>query len=279
MGTQLEAHGVHVKFAAEANLSSPEVVLRIHEAYVAAGCQVLTTNTFSMNEIYLGVHGSSERVLDINRVGAELARSAAGSSIYVIGDIGPTGQMLAPFGTYTEDDFYQTFHQQAQVLVSAGVDGLLIETMYDLQEALCALRACKDAGDLPVLMSMAFKTVENGGRTTMGNSVSACATALADAGADVVGANCGDLSVESMADIVSYFREETSLPILVQPNAGIPRLVEGRPVFDLDAITFARGLLQCQENGAHVLGGCCGTSPEHMQQAVRLLSLPGEKAP
>ena len=150
-------------------------------------------------------------------------------------------------------------------------NGFIIETMFDLREALCALRASKEVSDLPVLVSIAFHTVTNGGRTIMGDSARDCAQALTEAGASAVGANCGNLDPFQMVEIVSKMREMTSLPILAQPNAGKPRLVENRTVFDLSPSDFAAGVYQCFQAGARMIGGCCGTSPAHIQAIADLL--------
>jgi len=156
-------------------------------------------------------------------------------------------------------------------LAEGGVDGFIIETMFDLREALCALRGSKEVADLPVITSIAFNTVKNGGRTIMGNSARDCAQALTEAGACAVGANCGSLNPFQMAEIVSKMREATSLPVLAQPNAGKPRLVENRTVFNMSPSDFAAGIYECLQAGARLVGGCCGTSPAHIRAIVELL--------
>jgi 5-methyltetrahydrofolate--homocysteine methyltransferase len=188
----------------------------------------------------------------------------------VLGDISSTGQLLEPYGDYTEAAFYETFREQAEVLAEEGVDGFIIETMFDLREALCALRACQDVADLPVLVSLAFATPANGGRTIMGNSAAEVARAVAEAGAHAVGANCGDLDPAEVATVVSEMRAATSLPILAQPNAGKPRLVNGKAEYDMTPATFAAGMRQCLEAGTRLVGGCCGTGPEHIRALVRM---------
>lgn len=179
--------------------------------------------------------------------------------------------MLKPYANLSEDEAYAAFKEQAAILAEGGVDGFIIETMFDLREALCALRAAKEVADLPVITSIAFNTVKNGGRTIMGNSARDCAQALTEAGACAVGANCGSLNPSEMAEIVSKMREATSLPVLGQPNAGNPRSVENRAVFDMSPSDFAAGIHQCLRAGARLLGGCCGTSPAHIRAIVALL--------
>jgi len=151
--------------------------------------------------------------------------------------------------------------------VDVGVieDGFIIETMFDLREALCALRACRDNFSLPLIVSMAFATEGKGGRTIMGNSAEECARRITDSGADVIGANCGDLDPFQMGVVVSLLQSSTSLPILAKPNAGKPKLADNVTVYEMDATSFAAGIGQCLRAGARLVGGCCGTSPEHIR--------------
>ena len=167
MGTQLDRRGL-VACGCN-NLDSPDDVLEIHREYCVAGCNAITTNTLTMNRIYIETHNVGVGVREVNAAGAKLAREAATEQQYVLGDISSTGQLLEPYGSYKESEFYDTFWEQGEILAEGGVDGFIIETMFDLNEALCALRACKDKFSLPVIVSMAFKTNSNGGRTIMGN--------------------------------------------------------------------------------------------------------------
>lgn len=253
-------------------LESPDTVRAVHRAYIDAGSQAIITNTLTMNRVYLETHGDDAPVAEANKRAVEVARSAAGDSagaadIAVLGNLGSTGQMLEPYGTYATEQFESAYREQAESL--EGVDGFLIETMFDLQETLCAVRGCKAVSDIPVFVSMTFTTIANGGRTMMGNSAADCATALTDAGVDVVGTNCGDLSPVEMAEIVTYLRAATALPILVEPNAGKPKLVGDTTVYDMEPSTFADGVAACIEAGASVIGGCCGTSPDHISELSR----------
>ena len=270
MGTELDKHGLISQ--SHNNLTNPEVVLEIHRAYAESGCHILTTNTLTMNRIYIETHHLNIGVKEVNQAGVELARQAVGENQYVLGDISSTGQFLEPYGTYKESEFYRAFKEQAGILAEARVDGFIIETMFDLQEALRALRACKDEFSLPVIVSMAFSTETKGGRTIMGNTAVECATKLTDAGADVIGVNCGDLVPSQMAMVVSLLKSATSLPILAQPNAGKPKLVNNQTVFDMDPKDFATGIAKCLHAGAHLVGGCCGTSPEHIRTLAKLLN-------
>lgn len=269
MGTQLDKRGLMSR--GRNNLDAPEAVLEIHREYARCGCHALTTNTLTMNRIYIETHNVGVDVRDVNRAGAELARQAANDNQYVLGDISSTGQLLEPYGNYKESAFYDTFKEQAQTLAEAGVDGFIIETIFDLREALCALRACKDNFSLPVIASIAFTTETKGGRTIMGNSAEDCAKSLTEAGADVIGANCGDLDPTQMATVVSILKSATNLPVLAQPNAGKPKLVDDKTVFEMAPSGFAAGIAECLNAGASIVGGCCGTTPEHIRAVAEML--------
>jgi 5-methyltetrahydrofolate--homocysteine methyltransferase len=268
MGTELDKRGVLGR--SDANLTHPEIVTDIHREYFRAGSQAVITNTFAMSRIYIETHKLKVDVAEVNLAGVKLARSAAGDVGYVLGDLGSTAQLLEPYGTYKEKDIYDTFKEQASLLVEGGVDAFIIETMFDLREALCALRACKDASSIPVIASMAFQTETKGGRTMMGNSAEECVVRLTEEGADVVGTNCGELDPLQMSKIIGIFKKSTSLPIMAEPNAGKPVLKDGK-VFYMEPGTFAAGALECCRAGARLIGGCCGTSPAHIRALSELI--------
>ncbi len=270
IGTELDKRGLMGR--AGNNLDAPEVVLQIQQEYARCGCDALTTNTLTMNRIYIETHNVGVSVRDVNKAGVEIARQAAGDKQYVLGDISSTGQMLEPYGTYKEQQFYNAYKEQAEILAEAGVDGFIIETMFDLREALCALKACKDNFSLPVIVSIAFATETKGARTIMGNTAGQCAKQLTDAGADVIGANCGDLDPTQMAVVTSLLKKEANVPIIAQPNAGRPKLVEDKTVFDMEPESFAVGINKCLQAGAQIVGGCCGTTPAHIRAVASLLN-------
>jgi 5-methyltetrahydrofolate--homocysteine methyltransferase len=270
IGTELDKRGLMGR--ASCNLDVPEVVLQIQQEYARCGCDALTTNTLTMNRIFIETHNVGVSVRDVNKAGVELARQAAGDKQYVLGDISSTGQMLEPYGSYKEQQFYDAYKEQAEILAEAGVDGFIIETVFDLREALCALKACKDNFSLPVIVSIAFATETKGARTIMGNTASECAKQLTDAGANVIGANCGDLDPAQMAVVVSLLKKETNVPILTQPNAGRPKLVEDKTVFDMEPESFTVGINKCLQAGAQIVGGCCGTTPAHIRAVADLLN-------
>jgi 5-methyltetrahydrofolate--homocysteine methyltransferase len=263
MGTELDKRGLMGR--GTANMEAPEVVADVHRAYIACGCDAVITNTLTMNRLYLETHDVEVPVREVNLAGARIAREAAGDKVCVLGDMCSTGQLMEPYGDYTEAQFYETFREQAMLLAEGGVDALIIETMFDLNEAAVAVRACKENTALPVIVSMAFATEANGGRTMMGQSAEECAVQLTDAGADAVGANCGDLGPFEMAHIIAIMRSATTVPIIAEPNAGKPKLVGGETVFDMGPEDFALGAQECIRAGAQLIGGCCGTSPEHIR--------------
>jgi 5-methyltetrahydrofolate--homocysteine methyltransferase len=269
LGTELAKRGLETSGAL--SLTNPEAILDFHREYAAAGVDILSTNTFIMNRISVESHGLEIDLREANLAGVRLAREAAGSEQLVFGDLGPTGKLLEPYGNYSEEQFYEAFKEQSLMLVEGGVDGLIIETMTDLREAICALHACKDITSLPVIVTMAFATVDKGGRTVMGNTAAEIATSLEQHGADAIGANCGELTPEEMAQIGSFYRAHTYLPFLIQPNAGRPKLVAGKTVYDMAPEDFADGVIKCIENGASLVGGCCGTTIEHIKAVVSRL--------
>ena len=263
MGTQLAAAGLEM--GGQNCVSHPDDVLSVHKRYSEIGCDILITNTLTMNRISIETHGLGVDLKDVNLSGANLARAAAGRGQYVLGDISSTGQLLEPYGDYSEEQFYATFREQAEHLLAGGVDGFIVETMLDLREALCALRACRDVSPLPVLVTLSFQTADKGGRTVMGNTAGESAVALLEAGATGVGANCGALDPHETSLIIGMMRDSVEAPLVAQPNAGKPRLVDNQTVFDMTAEDFAAGIAECIVAGAGLVGGCCGTTPQHIR--------------
>ncbi len=269
MGTELARK--KLKGSGLVNLTGPEHILDIHRRYAATGVDILTTNSFTLNGIAVQAYGGKIDVEEINRIAVRLAGEAASGEMLVFGDIGPTGKLLKPYGDYSEDQFIHTFRKQARALVEEGVDGLIIETMTDLREALCALKGAREVTDKPIVVTMSYADTARGGRTVMGNAVAEVAAALQKHGANAVGANCGELSPLEMAQIAAFYREATSLPVLIQPNAGKPKLVGESTVYDMPPDDYAAGVKQCIDSGATLVGGCCGTTFEHMAAVVRLV--------
>jgi 5-methyltetrahydrofolate--homocysteine methyltransferase len=269
MGTQLAQlcgeGGGHL------SVTHPEKVMEIHRRYLESGSRIIITNTLTMNRLYIETHGLSVDVQEVNHTAARLARSVTSDEHYVLGDMSSTGKLLAPYGDYSEQQFIDVYEEQAHYLAEGGVDGFIIETLSDLREALCAVMACRAVSTLPVAATIAFSTATKGGRTFMGNTALDCARQLADAGVQALGANCGDIDPYQMADLLDMFSEATSLPIIAQPNAGKPRLEQGKTLFDMGPDEFAAGIKECIAHGARLVGGCCGTTPEHIRAVQRIL--------
>jgi 5-methyltetrahydrofolate--homocysteine methyltransferase len=269
MGTQLAARGLN--HGSIQNLLNPDAVREIHEDYVRAGAQIILTNTLTGNRIALDACGRGNDISSINNAGVELARNAA-CRLLVLGDIGSAGKLLEPYGDVAEANFMDCISEQVSILSQSGADGLIVETMIDLREAVCALKACRRATSLPVIVSLSFSTMKDGGRTIMGNKTEECALTLAGEGADAIGVNCGNLDPLEIAAVIARFREKTDLPLFAQPNAGKPRVVNGETLFDLEPEEFARGLMECVRRGARFVGGCCGTSPRHIEAAAKKIA-------
>jgi 5-methyltetrahydrofolate--homocysteine methyltransferase len=269
MGTQLAEAGVEM--GGQSSIFHPKAVSAVHRKYLESGADIIITNTLTMNRVFIESHKVGVDVREVNLAGARLAKNSVKSGQYVLGDISSSGKLLKPYGSLLKEEAEKAYQEQAVILAEGGVDGFIIETMFDLQEALCALRACKKVSDLPVITSMTFDTIKNGGRTVMGNSARDCAQALTESGAFVVGANCGNIDPFQMSEIVLRMKEVTALPIIVQPNAGRPRQINNKTVFDLKPSDFASGIKQCLQAGARLVGGCCGTSPEHIRAVADLL--------
>jgi 5-methyltetrahydrofolate--homocysteine methyltransferase len=275
MGTELGAAGLEM--GGQNNVTHPDAVLAVHRAYADCGIDLIITNTLTMNGVNIRSHNVGVDVREVNLAGVRLAREAASAGRWVLGDMSSTGKMLEPYGKLAESDAYATFLEQAVILAEGGVDGLIIETMIDLREALCALRAAREACELPVIATMAFNTAKDGARTIMGDAPRDCARALSEAGACAVGANCGSLDPFQVAEVVADMRGATTLPIVAQPNAGRPRLIDGRTQFDMSPSDFAAGIGECLRAGARLVGGCCGTSPAHIRAMVEALGA-GERS-
>ena len=274
MGTELQRAGLEIGASGERwNLEMPERVEAIHRAYVDAGVDVLIANSFNANPWVLERFGLASEMDRINHAAAAIARRAAGTEVIVLGDIGPFGGFLAPLGEVTLDQVSESFARQARALLEGGADGIIVETMSAIEEAAAAVRAAREAGAPVVVASMAFeRRGKSGVRTMMGVAPDQAARALADAGADIVGANCGtNLTFADFSDIVTWMRDAGGRPIVVQPNAGQPELVDGRAVYGMSPAEFAAGVAPLAAAGAAVLGGCCGTTPPHIRALATAL--------
>lgn len=270
-GTYLQAHGLEAGGCPELfNLEQPDVVRGMARAYFEAGSDMVETNSFGGTRFMLKKYGQGERVVEINRLAAELARAAAPEGRFVLGSIGPTGEMLKPSGVVTEDEMYAAFAEQARGLAAGGVDAFCVETMSDLGEASLAIRAAHDVSSLPVMATMTFDKGPRGLFTMMGVRPDGAAEGLAEAGAEVVGTNCG-LPIEPVIEIVAAMRQATDRPILAHVNAGLPRIIKGQIVYPDTPDEMGPAWPRLVAAGANVVGGCCGTGPDHIRAIVRSL--------
>jgi 5-methyltetrahydrofolate--homocysteine methyltransferase len=274
MGTELVARGQSP--GAATNVTIPEVIREIQRAYVDAGAEVILTNTFSANAPALSRGGEAERLAEYVAAACRVAHEAAGEAAWVAGDIGPTGDFLEPVGSMTEEAMRDAFEESARCLREGGVDLFVVETMSDDRELTLAVQACrKVGGGAPVIASMSFDPVREEYRTNTGLTPSAAACAMQDSGADVMGANCGSVSPEQMAEIVRQLKKYVGRPVLIQANAGLPQLRDGRTVYDLAPEAFAAGMLKTIAAGARLVGGCCGTTPAHIKALAAALRKKG----
>ncbi len=262
MGTMLYAKGVFINVCYdELNLKAPDLVQEIHQAYVKAGAEILETNTFGANPVKLGHYGLVEETYAINRRAAELARAAAGTRALVAGAIGPLGIRLEPFGETSRVEAFELFKTQAQGLLEGGVHGFVLETFSDLDEIHEALRAVRAISDLPVFAQM---TIQEDGATAYGHDPESLARALDEYGADVIGLNCS-VGPQGMLEAIERMARVTSRPLSAQPNAGLPRQVGDRKIYMASPEYTGEYAKRLVEAGARFVGGCCGTTPEHIK--------------
>ncbi len=267
-GSLLMQRGLPTNANAEAwCLEHPEVVTGIHTDYVAAGADVLTTNTFGASALKLRKAGLENRVADINRRMVEMAQAAAQPGNFIAGDIGPTGEMLAPYGLISFDEAVTNFAVQAGYLEKAGVDLFIIETMFDLNEALAAIQGVRQVTQKPVFATLTFEENPTGFATLMGNKVLDSMQALIGAGATAVGANCS-LGSDKMVNLARIIRASVRVPVIIQPNAGLPVLKDGVLQYPEDIASFTRNIQDIKEAGVEIVGGCCGTTPDYIR-AIR----------
>ncbi len=266
-GTQLHAAGLTPSDCAEEwNVSHPDAVRAVAAAYAGAGADVVLTNTVGGSPLKLASYGLQDRCEELNAAAAHRAREGAGETVFVAGSIGSTGELLEPYGDLAPEAAVEAFARQAAGLVAGGVDAVLVETMISLEEALAAVEAIKQvAPTLPRFVTMTF---DASGRTSFGVSPEQAVEALEAAGVDGLGANCGLGSRETLP-IIERFLARARVPVIVQPNAGLPQLIGGKTVFPETPEEMAAHARRFAEIGVRWIGGCCGSTPEHIRQAAR----------
>ena len=267
MGSMIIAAGMREGEIPESwMLENPEKQIEIHDAYLGAGAEVIQTNTFGASRLKLESSDAGKRIdpVEFNYKAVELARKAlrehGTADRFVAGDIGPSGRFFPPVGQLTAEEAAGNFSEQARALVDAGADLILIETMYDLREAVEALKAARSATDKPVIIEMTFEKRPKGYFTMIGDTAEKAVEAFTAEGADAIGANC-TLTSDDMLGLVTEFRSLTDKPLLFQPNAGQPVIEQSKAVYRQKPEDFARDIELIVRAGANAVGGCCGTSP------------------
>ncbi len=252
----------------EWNVSHPEIVATIPRAYLETGVDIILSNSFGGSPFKLAQYGLEERAAELNFAAAKISTDLAQGSALVFGSVGPTGRFLEPLGTTTEPEMIENFKIQIKALADGGVDAILIETMSDLQEVGCAITASREVCDLPIIASLTFEKGKQGYKTMMGVSVAAAVETLSQMAVDVIGSNCGN-GIEQIVEIIAEIRRQSDKFLLARPNAGLPKLVNGVTVFEQTAEQMAQHVPALIHAGANIIGGCCGTTPEHIRAMIK----------
>ena len=265
-GTELQKAGLAPGSAPELwNVENQDAIRALYQGYVDAGADMFLTNTFGGTSIRLKREGLDDRVVELNRTAALLAREIAdgcGRDVLVVGDMGPTGGMLAPLGLLNYEDVVAAFAEQAGALSEGGADVLLIETMSDLTEIQAAIEGARQATDLPIMATMSFETK---GRTMMGVKPEKAAQKLQALGVDVMGANCGRTLTETLTAVLKMREAVPDAVLMAKPNAGLPHVEGGDLVYDVTPDVMAEYARKfVEEAGVKIFGGCCGSTPEHI---------------
>ena len=270
-GTYLQAHGLEPGGSPEAlNLTDPDLVRSMAREYFEAGSDFVLTNSFGGSKFMLEKYGHRDKVTEFNRLAAQHARSQAPEGRYVVGSVGPTGEFVEPLGTVSQEEMLEAFVEQTQALESGGVDAILVETMTAIEEASLAIRAAKEHTDLTVMATMTFDKGPRGLFTMMGITPERAAKELREAGADVVGPNCGN-GIEIMTEIASEIQAATDGYTMVNSNAGIPAIRKGLIVYPETPDWMAERYQGLAEMGINIMGGCCGTTPAHTKAMIEAI--------
>jgi 5-methyltetrahydrofolate--homocysteine methyltransferase len=272
LGTELIKRGFKPGACPESwNLVQPDVIKEIARSYFDAGSDAVSTNSFGGSTVKLAAYGQEDRCYEFNRAAAELACSARPEGKFVIGSMGPTGKFLQPQGEYTPEQFEESFTEQARGLAEGGVDIFMLETHYDLQEALSALRGVRKASEQPVFITLTFNQTPRGYFTMMGNSIAQFVDEMEKSQVQGVGANC-TLDSGQMVELVRELRAATSLPLVIQANAGQPEIAEdGNVVYSQPLDDYVGHIPTIVRNGANIVGGCCGTDPDYIRRMAEIL--------
>ena len=267
-GTYLQNNGLEPGGSPELmNASAPDTIKGMAEHYFDAGSDIVLTNTFGGNKFMLKRYGAEDRLFELNKSAAELARAAAPEGKYVSGSIGPTGEFIEPLGTATEDELYDTFSDMSKAFEAGGADAVMIETQLAIEEAAIAVRAAKETTGLVVMASMVFDKGPRGYFTMMGVTPEQAVEGLEEAGADIVGTNCGN-GIERMVEIATRMRAVTDKYLVVQSNAGLPVIRNGETCYLESPEFMAEHYRKLADLPINILGGCCGTTADHIRALV-----------
>ena len=274
MGTMLFDYGLKPGEPPESfNLTRPEVLEEIARLYLDAGADIIQTNTYGASPLRLSLYSLDDKTEKINRNAVLAVRKVVGDRAYISASCGPSGRLLKPYGDTEPEEIYNSFVRQMNALLSAGVDAICVETMTDLTEATLAIRAAKTVSpSTPVMATMTFDPTPKGFYTVMGTSIQDAAQGLKEAGADVIGSNCGN-GIENMIKIAKEFKRYSQLPIIIQSNAGIPEMQGDKPVYPETPEFMAEKAKELVSSGVSIIGGCCGTTPEHVRAIRRMVDL------
>jgi 5-methyltetrahydrofolate--homocysteine methyltransferase len=274
MGTMLFDYGLKPGEPPESfNLTRPEVLEEIASLYLDAGAEIIQTNTFGASPLRLSFYSLEDKTEEINRNAVIAVKKVVGDRAYVSASCGPSGRLLKPYGESEPEEIYNSFERQIKALIHAGVDAICIETMTDLREATLAIKAAKTVSPLtPVMATMTFDPTPKGFYTVMGVSIEDAARELKAAGADIIGSNCGN-GIENMIKIAKEFTQHTQLPIIIQSNAGLPEMQGDKPIYSETPEFMAEKAKELVSTGVSIIGGCCGTTPEHIRAIRKMVDL------
>ena len=253
------------------SLTHPEILEEIARLYLDAGSDLMQSNTFGASPMKLSGYGLADKTEEINRAAVSIAKKVVGDKAYIYGSCGPSGKILQPFGDGDPDELQAGFERQIKAMVSADVDAIFIETMTDLNEAIIAVKAAKAvAAEIPVTACMTFQDTPKGFISIMGNSLTDAATQLEAAGADIIGSNCGN-GIDKMIQIAVELKKISSLPLIIQSNAGLPINKGGRLFYPETPEYFAQKVPDLIDAGVSIIGGCCGTTPDTIRAMRRII--------
>ena len=272
MGSLLMQRGLPAGMPPETfNLSHPEILEEIARLYYNAGAEILQTNTFGASPLKLANYSLEEKTEEINRNALKAVKKAADGSVFISASCGPSGKLLKPYGDIEPEVMYDNFYRQLNVLINDGIDVVCVETMTDVQEAVLAVKAAKSiSSDIPVMATMTFDSTPRGFFTIMGVDIPTAVQQLTAAGADIVGSNCGN-GIEKMILIAREFNQLTSVPLIIQSNAGLPELRNNLPYYPETPGFMAEKSKDLIQAGVSIIGGCCGTTPEHIHEIRKAL--------